>query len=165
MSTPPKSLQFNNSGDCTKKQEHWPQNNNERPWNWPAAVTGESHRVSYAVNVKTTGWAILRFTALRLALFGFVWLLILLTTPLRGLLAAMVALLISGVISVVVLDRQRAAMGAVLAAFFGRINARIDASARAEDEADDTQRMSEHRGRSLSEGDQDTHSESVEKNE
>jgi len=121
--------------------------------------------VPYAVNVKTSGWAVIRFTALRLLLFGFVWLLIQLTTPLRGLLAAVVALLISGVISVVVLDRQRAATGAALAAFFGRINARIDESTRAEDEADDTQRLKEQLGRRLSEGDQDTQAETVEKNE
>ena len=115
----------------------------------------------YSVNVRTSGWAVIRFTALRLLLFGFVWLLIQLTTPLRGLLATVVALLISGVISVAVLDRQRAAMGAVLSGFFGRINARIDESTRAEDEADDTQRLNQR----LSEGDQDTQAETVEKNE
>lgn len=115
----------------------------------------------YAVHVKTSGWAVIRFTALRLLLFGFVWLLIQLTTPLRGLLAAVVALLLSGVISVVVLDRQRAATGAALAAFFGRINARIDESTRAEDETDETQRLNQH----LSEGDQDTQAGTVEKNE
>ena len=94
---------------------------------------------------------------LRLLLFSLVWLLVQVTTPLRGLLAAVVALLISGVISIVVLNKQRAAMGVTLANFFGRINSRIDASTRAEDAEDDIQR--------LSQGDQDAQAETVEKNE
>lgn len=94
---------------------------------------------------------------LRLLLFSLVWLLVQVTTPLRGLLAAVVALLISGVISIVVLNKQRAAMGVALANFFGRINSRIDASTRAEDAEDDIQL--------LSQGDQDAQAETVEKNE
>ena len=107
--------------------------------------------------MKPSGWAIVRFTVLRALLLGCVWLLLQLTTPLRGLIAAVVALLISGVISTVVLDRQRAAMGVSLANFFGRINARIDASTRAEDRADDLERSGQ--------SDQETQAESVDKNE
>lgn len=80
-----------------------------------------------------------------------------LTTPLRGLSAAVVALLISGVISIVVLNKQRAAMGVTVAEFFGRINSRIEASTRAEDEEDDNRR--------LSQGDQEAKAETVDKNE
>lgn len=76
----------------------------------------------------------IRFTVLRLLLLGAVWLLVQLATGLRGLTAIVVALLISGLISLVVLDRQRDAMGRVVAGFFRGINARIDASARAEDD-------------------------------
>ncbi len=94
---------------------------------------------------------------LRALLFGGIWLLLQLTTPLRGLIAAVVALLVSGVISTVVLNRQRAAMGVSLASFFGRINARIDASSRAEDEADDLERSGN--------GEQEAQAETVEKNE
>lgn len=83
------------------------------------------------------GVAILVYTLLRFALFAVVWLVIEFLTPLNGLLALAAAILISGAISVVVLDRQRSAVGAAAAGFFGRINARIDASARAEDDDDD----------------------------
>lgn len=107
--------------------------------------------------VRSSGWAIIRFTVLRVLLFGGIWLLLQLTTPLRGLIAAVVALLVSGVISTVVLNRQRAAMGVSLAGFFGRINARIDASSRAEDEADDLERSGN--------GEQEAQAESVDKNE
>ena len=80
------------------------------------------------------GVAILVYTLLRFALFAGVWLVIEFLTPLNGLLALAAAILISGAISIVVLDRQRSAVGAAAAGFFGRINARIDASARAEDD-------------------------------
>lgn len=77
--------------------------------------------------------AILVYTLLRVGLFAVVWVVVELVTPIHGLWAAAVAILISGAISIVVLDRQRGAVGAVAAGFFGRINARIEASARAED--------------------------------
>ena len=48
--------------------------------------------------------------------------------------AAASAILISGAISIVVLDRQRGRVGVAAGRFFGRINARIEESARAEDE-------------------------------
>lgn len=87
--------------------------------------------------------AFLLYTALRVALLAVVWWLVQLTTPLRGLLALAVALLISGLISIFVLDRQRERLSVGVAGFFGRLNARIDASTRAEDEWDDRQRESD----------------------
>lgn len=78
--------------------------------------------------------AVVVYTIMRLGLFLGFWLLVQLVTPLRGLWAAVVALLISGLVSVFLLNRQRTAMGEVVGRFFGGINARIDAASRAEDE-------------------------------
>lgn len=84
---------------------------------------------------RTSRWvAVLVYSLLRVALFAVVWLVIEFLTPLSGLLALAAAILISGAISLVVLDRQRGAVGAAAAGFFGRINERIEASARAEDD-------------------------------
>ena len=77
--------------------------------------------------------AVVVYTLLRVALFGVVWVLVEFLTPFHGLWAAVAALLISGAISVVVLDRPRNKVGAAAGSFFGRINERIEASARAED--------------------------------
>lgn len=73
------------------------------------------------------------YTVLRVALFAVVWLTIELLTPFSGLLAIIAAILVSGAISLLVLDRQRGRAASVAAGFFGRINERIEASARAED--------------------------------
>jgi len=78
--------------------------------------------------------AVLVYTLLRVALFAGVWVVIELVSPIHGLWAAAFAILISGAISIVVLDRQRGAVGSIAAGFFGRINARIEASARSEDD-------------------------------
>ena len=81
--------------------------------------------------------AVLVYSVLRLALLVAVWLVLELLTPIHGVWAVAAALLMSGAISLVVLDRPRGEAGAVAAGFFGRLNARIDASARAEDVDDD----------------------------
>jgi hypothetical protein len=81
--------------------------------------------------------AVLVYTLLRAALFGVIWVLFEFLTPIHGLWAAVSALLISGAISVVVLDRPRNKVGLAAGGFFGRINERIDASARAEDDDED----------------------------
>lgn len=81
--------------------------------------------------------AIAVYTLARVALFVAVYFVIELLTPLRSLWAAAAALLISGAISLVLLDRQRDAVGLAAAGFFHRINERIEASARAEDDDDD----------------------------
>jgi len=73
------------------------------------------------------------YTGLRLALLAAVWLLIQVVTPMRGLLAVAVALVISGIISFILLDRSRDRASAGLAGVFGRINDRIERSRTAED--------------------------------
>jgi hypothetical protein len=80
--------------------------------------------------------AVLVYTLLRVALFAVVWLALELLTPVSGVMAIVFAILVSGAISIVVLDRPRGQAGAVAAGFFGRINERIEASARAEDDDD-----------------------------
>jgi Protein of unknown function (DUF4229) len=77
------------------------------------------------------------YTVLRVALFAAVWLTIELLTPINGLLAIITALLVSGAVSLLVLDRQRGRAAAVAGGFFSRINERIEASARAEDVDDE----------------------------
>lgn len=81
--------------------------------------------------------AIISYTLLRVALFVAVWLVLELLTPIHGIVAIAIAIVMSGAISLVVLDRQRGAVGTVAAGFFGRINERIEASARAEDVDDE----------------------------
>lgn len=78
--------------------------------------------------------AVIIYTLLRVALFAVVWVVIELVTPIHGVWAAASAILISGAISIVVLDRPRDRVGAAAGRFFGRINARIDASTRSEDD-------------------------------
>lgn len=80
--------------------------------------------------------AFIRYTTLRLAMLiavgGVGYLL-----GLRDILLLIVAFLVSGILSLVLLDRQRDAMGASVGSVFSRINARIEASTRAEDADDD----------------------------
>lgn len=78
--------------------------------------------------------AIAVYSALRLGLLAGVWLIIELLTPISGVWAIVLAILVSGALSIVVLDRVRNRAGLAVGGFFSSINARIDASARAEDE-------------------------------
>ncbi|MDP1876403.1 MAG: DUF4229 domain-containing protein [Actinomycetota bacterium] len=87
----------------------------------------------------TKAVAIIVYTVLRLGLFVAAWLLIVLLTPVKGIWAAAAGILISGAISLVLLDRQRSAVGAAVSGFVGRMNARIEASAAAEDSAEGEQ--------------------------
>ena len=73
------------------------------------------------------------YTGLRVALLAAVWLLVQVVTPLRGLLAIAVALVISGIVSFVLLDRTRDSASAGLSGFFRRIDERIERSKVAED--------------------------------
>jgi hypothetical protein len=73
------------------------------------------------------------YTGLRIALLAAVWLLIQVITPLRGLIAIAVALVISGIISFIVLDRPRDRASVGLAGVFRRIDERIERSKVAED--------------------------------
>ena len=77
------------------------------------------------------------YTGLRLALLAGVWLVIQIVTPMRGLLAIAVALVFSGVISFIVLDRPRDRASAGLFGVFRRIDERIERSKVAEDIDDD----------------------------
>ena len=77
------------------------------------------------------------YTLLRVGLVLALWWLLQLVTPLRGVLALVVAILVSGLLSLFLLNRPRQAMGEGVAGFFARMNARIDASAAAEDAWDD----------------------------
>ena len=81
--------------------------------------------------------AVLAYTALRLLIFAGVWALLSLVTPLRGLWSVTLAILISGAISIFALNRQRDEVSVGVSGFFSRLNARIDASTRAEDDDSD----------------------------
>ena len=81
-----------------------------------------------------SGWSIVLYTALRLTMFIGAWILIEALTPIQGLFAAAFAIVISGALSIILLNGQRDAMSAALFGFFRRMNARIDASTRAEDD-------------------------------
>jgi thiol:disulfide interchange protein len=75
----------------------------------------------------------LRYTAARLLLWLAVWAVLQFLTPVKGLLAVILGLLISSAISIIVLDRQRDIMSEGIGAFFGSINQKIANSAAAED--------------------------------
>lgn len=77
------------------------------------------------------------YTGLRVALLVAAWLLVQAITPLRGLIAIAVALVVSGIISFVVLDRPRDRASAGLAGVFRRIDDRIERSKTAEDVDDE----------------------------
>lgn len=79
---------------------------------------------------------LLVYTMSRLALFLVVWLPLQLFTPWRGFPALVVAILVSGGISLFVLNRQRDSAAGSVRSFFGRINQRIDESRTAEDEVE-----------------------------
>jgi len=104
---------------------------------------------------RSTALTVIVYTALRLGLFVILWLIIDKLTPLGTLWSAVAAILISGALSVVLLDRQRGAMAQAVGGFFDRINQRIERSASAEDEADERAR-SAGAGHS-SEREQDAH--------
>lgn len=79
------------------------------------------------------------YTLLRIAVFAVVWVIIELLTPIHGLWAAAAAIVMSGAISIVVLDRPRSKVGVAFGRFYGRINDRIEASASREDDDDDSE--------------------------
>ena len=114
--------------------------------------------VAYRRRVTSSGGskvlAITVYTVLRVALFAAVWLTLELLTPISGLWAIVLAILFSGAISIVVLDRQRDRVGAIAAGFFRGINERIEASARAEDDDDEP---------SSGDGEQPAHRDAVDK--
>jgi fatty acid desaturase len=80
--------------------------------------------------------ALLTYTGLRLLVFGVVLVLLWLVGG-RGWLLLALAVLISGIASVVLLSRQRDALSTSLVSRWRSINDRIDASARREDDLED----------------------------
>ncbi len=78
--------------------------------------------------------AVVAYTVSRLVLLLVCWLPLQLFTPMRGLIALAIAVLVSGVLSYFLLDRRRDAMAAQLGSFFSRLNSRIDRSTKAEDD-------------------------------
>lgn len=88
--------------------------------------------IAYGEGMKS-GVAVVWYTLLRVAVLAAVWFLLQLVTPLRGIWAVVAALLVSGGISLLMLNRQRDAVSIVAARFFGGINDRIEASKSAED--------------------------------
>ncbi len=106
--------------------------------------------------------AVLVYTVLRIAVFAAVWLTVELLTPISGVLAIVVAILLSGAISLLVLDRQRGRAASVAAGFFGGINERIEASARAED-VDDEPVAAAPRAADSGEGEKSAEREAVDK--
>ncbi len=66
-----------------------------------------------------------------------VWFALQLFTPVRGLLAFVLALLVSTVFSIIFLGKQRDAMSESMFGFFRGLNARIDAAAAKEDHLDE----------------------------
>lgn len=86
------------------------------------------------VKNKSVAW--LSYTSIRLALVVLVWLALQFFTPIRGLLAIALALLISALFSILFLSKQRDAMSESMFGFFRRLNERIDASAAKEDYLD-----------------------------
>jgi hypothetical protein len=86
------------------------------------------------VKNKSVAWV--SYTTIRLALVVLVWLALQFFTPIRGLLAIALALLISALFSILFLSKQRDAMSESMFGFFRRLNERIDASAAKEDYLD-----------------------------
>ena len=77
--------------------------------------------------------ATLAYTAARILLFAVVLGLLYLVGA-RGLLLVGLALVISGIVSFIVLSRQRDAMSGAIASRIGNFRQRLDEGARAEDE-------------------------------
>lgn len=85
-----------------------------------------------------TAASLVIYSVLRLGVFVSVWLLLQWITGLRGLVAVALAIVISGAVSLLLLNRQRDAMSLGVWRVFRRINDRIDAATKAED-VDDPQ--------------------------
>lgn len=78
-------------------------------------------------------WAWVMYTVLRVLFFAVTWLIIQATTPIRGIWAIALAIVVSAIFSILLLSRQRDAMSGSMFGFFRRINERIDAGAAKED--------------------------------
>jgi hypothetical protein len=74
------------------------------------------------------------YTVLRLGLLIVAWFLVQLLTPMRGLVAVAVALVVSGVVGFFLLDRSRDQASVSVSKVFARIDERIEKSKTAEDD-------------------------------
>jgi hypothetical protein len=86
-----------------------------------------------AINSFVDRHPVLIYTLARLALFAAV-LAPLYVLGLRGFLLLVLAVVLSGVLSLVLLNRVRAGFSSVVSGYFSRVNQRIDAATRAEDD-------------------------------
>ncbi len=93
-------------------------------------------RRGYGAVVGIRGQAWIVYTVFRLLFLAVAWLLIQVTTPVRGVWAIALAIAISAIFSILLLGRQRDAMSGSMFGFFRRINERIDAAAAKEDHED-----------------------------
>ena len=100
------------------------------------------------------------YTGARLLLWLAVWAAFQFLTPVKGLLAVVLGLLISSAISIIVLDRQRDVMSEGIGSFFSGINQKIANSGAAEDAWQE-----EIRAGQLSPGQQSATGDSVDQNE
>ena len=102
-------------------------------------MAGRRPTYGWRVPAEKTNWiAFAAYTLLRVGLFVIAWGLLVWLTPLTGVFAAVLAILISSIVSIPLLSHQRDAFSVGVAGFFKRMNERIDASARAEDEPDES---------------------------
>jgi len=92
-----------------------------------------SQSQGYGALVGIRGRAWVMYTVFRVLFLAVAWLLIQVTTPIRGVWAIALAIVISAVFSILLLGRQRDAMSGSMFGFFRRINERIDAAAAKED--------------------------------
>lgn len=106
----------------------------------PSSASGGG---AYGEHMKS-GVAVVLYTLLRIAILIAVWFMFQLLTPIRGIWAIVAALLVSGAISLVVLNKPRDAVSIGVANFFGRINDRIEASKSAEDVDEDEPEGEQH---------------------
>lgn len=83
------------------------------------------------MNSRSKAWIL--YTLWRILFFGLAWFLLQLTTPVRGWWAIALAIVVSGIFSILLLGRQRDAMSGSVYGFFRRINEKIDAAAAKED--------------------------------
>lgn len=97
----------------------------------------EEEQVTVVAEERPKWASVLIYTLLRLAMFAIVWAVFQFFTPWNGLMAVVLAIFISGAVSLFVLNRQRDAMSYSVFNVFKRMNDRIDAATRAEDVDDE----------------------------
>lgn len=95
-----------------------------------------SRAQGYGALVGIRGRAWVMYTVFRVLFLIVAWLLIQVTTPVRGVWAIALAIVVSAIFSILLLGRQRDAMSGSMFGFFRRINERIDAAAAKEDYED-----------------------------